>query len=548
MERTSTAVLNGHQAPVGEEDLKSYATVTSSATERLAPVQEPEVLPQIEEKIPQPKPPQKKGPVKAILATLGVGAIAAAGTFGYNYWQFASSHQSTENATVAGHIHNVSSRINGTVADVLVNDNQLVQKGQLLVKLDPRDYQVKAQQAEAALEAAKRQANAAGASIALASQTATAKTTTAQGDIGNAVAGIDTAKAAVAEAESGVPAAGAALQQAEAGVPQAQAAVAAAAAGVPQAQAAVQEAQAGIAAAQAQLAQTQANLEKAQTDYNRYKSLYASGAIARQQLDSAKAAYEVAAAQKSAAQQGIQQAQARLAQAQEGVSKAQAQVAQARQGVASAQAQVAAAREGIVKAQARVAQAREGVASAQAKLASSRGGLQQATAGNQQTEVNRRQYEAAQAAIAQSEASLKDAQLQLSYTEIAAPADGQIGRKSVEVGQRVQPGTPLMAIVSKDLWIVANFKETQLEEMKPGQEVEIKLDAFPHHTFKGRVDSISPASGAQFALLPPDNATGNFTKVVQRIPVKIIFDRESVQGYESRITPGMSAEVTVAVK
>ncbi len=89
-----------------------------------------------------------------------------------------------------------------------------------------------------------------------------------------------------------------------------------------------------------------------------------------------------------------------------------------------------------------------------------------------------------------------------------------------------------MAIVNNDYWIVANFKETQLEDIKPGEEVEIKLDAFPHHTFKGRVDSISPASGAQFALLPPDNATGNFTKIVQRVPVKIVFDQESIKGYE----------------
>lgn len=159
-----------------------------------------------------------------------------------------------------------------------------------------------------------------------------------------------------------------------------------------------------------------------------------------------------------------------------------------------------------------------------------------------------RQYEAAGAAIASAQASLSDAQLQLSYTAIAAPADGTIGRKSVEVGQRVQSGTPLMAIVSNDIWVVANFKETQLEKMQNGQPVEVELDAFTHHKFTGRVDSISPASGAQFALLPPDNATGNFTKVVQRIPVKIIFARDSVQGYESRITPGMSAVVSVEFK
>lgn len=105
-----------------------------------------------------------------------------------------------------------------------------------------------------------------------------------------------------------------------------------------------------------------------------------------------------------------------------------------------------------------------------------------------------------------------------------------------------------MAIVDNQYWVVANFKETQLEKMQPGESVEVKLDAFPHHTFTGRVDSISPASGAQFALLPPDNATGNFTKIVQRVPVKIVLDSQSIKGYESRIVPGMSAEVSVEVK
>ena len=143
---------------------------------------------------------------------------------------------------------------------------------------------------------------------------------------------------------------------------------------------------------------------------------------------------------------------------------------------------------------------------------------------------------------------MKDAQLQLSYTNITSPSTGRVGRKTVEEGQRVQPGQALMAIVDNDYWLVANFKETQLEDMQPGQPVEIKLDAFPHHTFRGRVDRISPASGATFALLPPDNATGNFTKIVQRVPVKIVLDRDSIKGYESRIVPGMSAEVSVEVR
>ncbi len=480
-----TAVVEQPKA----EELATLTKVPAPAVEVTEKAPEVTTTPQTEPEKPTEPTPKKKNRKPLIFAVAGIGLIAASG-FGYRYWNYASTHQETDNAQVAGHVHQVSPRINGTVSEVEVSDNQNVKQGQLLVKLDPGDLQVKALQAQAALESAKRQANAAQSNISLASETAAAKTTQAQGDISGSVASISTAQAAVQEAQSGIPAA----------------------------QAAVAEAQAGIPAAQAQVAQADANLQKAQTDYNRYQTLANQGAVPRQQLDSAKAAYDVAQAQKSVALQGVQQAQARVAQANEGVAKAQS----------------------------RLAQAQEGITSAQAKLAQSKGGLQQATASGQQTEVNRAQYAAAQSAIAQAEASLKDAQLQLSYTNIVAPASGRVGRKTVEVGQRLQPGSPLLAIVETDYWITANFKETQLQDVKPGQEVEIKLDAFPGKTFVGRVDSISPASGAQFSLLPPDNATGNFTKVVQRIPVKVIFDSKSIQGYEARITPGMSAMVSVA--
>jgi membrane fusion protein, multidrug efflux system len=174
--------------------------------------------------------------------------------------------------------------------------------------------------------------------------------------------------------------------------------------------------------------------------------------------------------------------------------------------------------------------------------------VEQAAASGQQTAVNRSQYEAANSAIAQSIAALKEAELQLSYINITAPSAGRIGKKNVEVGNRIQVGAPLMAVIGTEHWIVANLKETQLNRIKLGQSVEVKLDAFPKQIFTGRVDSLSPASGAQFALLPPDNATGNFTKIVQRIPVKIILDPQSLGGYDDRITPGMSAEVTIEIK
>jgi len=411
-------------------------------------------------------PPKAKSrrPSRPILvAVLGLGAVVAGG-FGWRWWQYASTHQETDNATVAGHVFQISSRIPGTVLAVPVEDNQQVKAGDLLVQLDPADYRIKVQQAQAALIVAQRQAETAQAGISLSGQTAQGQNTEAQGNISRALAEISTAQAAVNEAQSGVP------------------------------------------VAQAELSQTEANLSKVQADLARYQSLYESGAVSTQQLDAAQAAYDTALAQKNASIQRVSQAEAKLTQAQQGVSQAQAE------------------------------------------LKTSQGGLQQAQAGGLQTEVSRRQYAAANAAIVQAQSNLAEAQLQLSYTNLKSPVAGRVGRKTVEVGERLQVGQPLMAVVGNHLWVTANFKETQIEKMRMGQPVEVKLDAFPGHRFTGRVNSLSPASGAEFALLPPDNATGNFTKVVQRIPVKIVLDAESVRGYESQITPGLSATVAVDIQ
>lgn len=391
-----------------------------------------------------------------------MGAIVAA-VFGFRWWQYASIHEETNDAFVAGHIHPISSRVDGTVTTVLVEENEAVRQGQVLARLDPQDFQNQVQQAQAALSQAQQQAQTASSQIALSARTTQGTTTQAQGTISSAAAAITNA------------------------------------------QATVQEAQAGVPLAQAGLTQAEANLQQAQADFTRYSTLLQQGAISTQQFETARNAYQVALAQRNAAQDQVRQAQARVTQAQ------------------------------------------QTVAGAQAQLTASQGQLQQAQAGQSQTESNRNQYQAAIAAVNQAQAQLKNAQLQLSYTTITAPIAGTVGNKTVEAGQRIQPGTPLMAVVDDRSWIDANFKETQLEEMQPGDPVEIRLDAFPNHPFRGRVESIAPAAGSQFALLPPDNATGNFTKVVQRIPVRVTFDPTSLQGYEDRIAPGMSATVSVTV-
>lgn len=436
---------------------RDRTTGTTLVPQREIPASEPRLEPRESQ---TPKKSGNKIPKRLILIAVGVGAIASS-VFGYRWWSYAATHESTDDAYVAGHVHQVSSRIPGTVTEVEVDDNQQIKSNELLVKLDPNDLNVGVNKAKSALLTAQSQAKAAQANITLASETTQAKSAQAQGNISDANANIANAQASVSGAK------------------------------------------AGIASAQARVAQANANFNKAQQDYKRYSTLYQQGAVNRQQLDNAQAAYQVTQAQKNAAGQEVQQAQAQLEQAQQSVN------------------------------------------SANAKLAATKSELRQVSASGQQTEANRANYAAAQAEVAQAKTALDDARLQFSYTKITAPTAGKVGRKSVEVGQRVQPGTPLMAIVGNDYWVTANFKETQLGKIKPGETVEVKIDAFDDHTFVGKVDSISPASGAEFALLPPDNATGNFTKIVQRVPVKIILDRQSIRGYESRITPGMSAVVSV---
>ena len=146
------------------------------------------------------------------------------------------------------------------------------------------------------------------------------------------------------------------------------------------------------------------------------------------------------------------------------------------------------------------------------------------------------------------QAQLKDAQQQLGYNRIVAPTDGRVGRRSVEVGARVQAGQAMLAVVEDNVWVVANFKETQLAGLQPGQAVSLEVDALPDHHLVGRVDSFAPASGNQFALLPADNATGNFTKIVQRVPVKITLDPQDVKKYAGRLVPGMSVVAEIELQ
>ncbi|MGA7832586.1 MAG: HlyD family secretion protein, partial [Terracidiphilus sp.] len=311
---------------------------------------------------------------------------------------------------------------------------------------------------------------------------------------------LDQAKAALDAAARQADTAEAAIhatsQSATAQTTQAVGTIGEAKASIEASKAAVTAAEAGVPRAQAQLQEADATLRREDTDLHRYEDLYAKEQVSKQTLDHQRASYQVAVAAQAAAQEQVRQAQAQLVAAQQGVVRTEA------------------------------------------LLTNSRGGLQSAEATRLETRVREGQYATALAAVAQATAALEDANLQLSYTIIKAPVTGRVGKKSVEAGQRVQIGQPLLALVEDQPWVVANFKETQLEKMRTGQRVEVEIDTFSKHKFYGHVDSLAPGSGNEFALLPPDNATGNFTKIVQRIPVKIVLDQDSVRGYENLLSPG----------
>jgi len=344
---------------------------------------------------PRSGPPRRFLVIGAVITVLGL-------FFGIRYWMYASTHEDTDDAYVTGYTHQISSRITGTVEEVLVDDNWHVTAGQPLLKLDPRDYQV-------ALEK-------------------------------------DRASYLQAQAQ---------LLQASAQIPLAEA---------------------QLAQAQAQADSSKANSDYLQRTFERNSQLFyqGRGVISKQDLDTAQS--------------------------------------QAETNVATYKANLAAVN--VAKENLKVAHAQEEAARAQAE-----------------------------AALAQ----VKNSELQLSYCTIVAPVSGRIAEKTVQTGNRVSVGQALMAVVEDNVWIVANLKETQLERVRVGQPVEIKIDALPHYRFKGRLDSLQPGTGSNFALLPPDNATGNFIKIVQRVPVKILFDPESIRAVRDKIVPGLSAVPSIAV-
>lgn len=400
---------------------------------------------------------------------------------GLRAYLHARSHESTDDAFIEGNAVLVSPQAAGTVLKVYVADNQWVKAGDLLAELDARDHEARLQQARAALQAAEARHDQAIENVSLTRIISYANVT-------QTAAGVDTA-----QAQARAVARGAMAKQSV----------------VDQAAAATRTAQANLEQTQADERAAAAQAERDERDMKRYEVLYANDAVSRQRLDQAIAAARTSAAQLDSARK-----------------RTLANVAQVAQANA---AQVTAARD--------YGQALAQTDAARAQIGEARGRLAEANAAPERIRVSSKQADTAEAEIDQAREAVAQAELDLSYTKIYAPESGRITRKSIDEGQLTRVGQPIMAIVYGDMWVTANFKETQLTQMRAGQPVEIKLDTYPNRTFRGHVESFQYGTGARFSALPPQNATGNYVKVVQRIPVKILFDE---QPDTHLLAPGMS--------
>ena len=414
-----------------------------------------------------------------------VGAI-----LGLRYWLYARAHETTDDAFIDGRIVQVSPKVSGYVAKVYVKDNQEVQSGDLIAELDARDYEAKLEQAKAALAAGEARLREAHTSVEL--TRANTRATTQQ--------------------------AAATVQQARTGVASSRAAAAAERSRISQSSAGVATAQANLAQARSQVAAAEAEATRANADMQRYQELYAKDEVSHQRLDEAIAAARTA----------------------------NAQVEAARGRVAAAEAQVSEARAAETTAAENARRAQTQVGGAQATVSEALGRLAQANTAPQQVAVSQAQAETAGATIEQLRAAVEQAELELSYTKIYAPETGRVMHKSIEEGALVQVGQPLMAVVPGDVWVTANFKESQIGKLHENQSVEITVDAYPDKVFKGHIQSIQAGTGARFSMLPAENATGNYVKVVQRMPVKIVFDEQSDANH--LLAPGMSVEPEVLVR
>jgi membrane fusion protein (multidrug efflux system) len=397
--------------------------------------------------------------------------------YGLHLWEYYRTHESTDDAYVVSDIVPISARITGIVQTVYVDDHQQVVAGQLLAQLDPRDFALRVQQAEAAVAVATAQVRRAALEVPLMAESTSSETARSS-------ATLRTVQSAQRESQLRIE----------------------------EAQARLRTQEAAVATAQAEVERSQARLDMARTAFERTRQLSADGVVAQQLFDEAHSNLRSVEAEWRAQQQKWEQAQRELTRT---------------------QVELRSRQQAVEQAQGRVAEARALLAGAHAN--------------QQNIDIKEAQVQVLQAQLQQVQAELEYARQQLAYTVLRASVAGVIAKKNLEIGQLVQAGRPVLAIVPiQDVRVEANFKETQLQHMRPGQKVDLTVDTYPGQHFTGTVASISPGTGSVFSLLPPENATGNFVKVVQRIPVKIVLD--PIANPDTQLRPGMSVIATVTTR
>lgn len=497
-----------------------------------------------------------------VMAAIAVFAIAAV-VFGVHYWGYASSHISTDDAYLTADIITIAPQVSGTVQHVYVQDNQHVQAGQLLAVLDNSTYKASVQQAEAALDAAMAAAEASGVNVELTGDTGNAQiqqseagVNQAESAVGGSEADVYRSKAVVGQASANAQGVKANIAAAKASIASAQAQKKRAYAAVESASAQVETAEADIRTANAELETAKAIYAKAGNDNKRHQKLLSENVIGAQMAEQAAVGEQTAKSQLQTAEErvgscksALNARKADLRAAREQINAANATIEQAEAQYSAAQEQYTAAVAGVTQAQAQLLSSEKVVHQSEARHKQALAQLTQANTAPKQVKMSEAAAHQATARVNLARAALVDAKLRLSYTRIVAPVSGIVSKKSVNEGILVQPGTPLMALVpppSENIWVVANFKETQLTNIKAGHSAEVEVDALPGKSFTAKVDSIASGTGASFALLPADNATGNFTKVVQRIPVKLVINPN--QPNIDRLHTGMSVTAVIVTR
>ena len=493
------------------------------------------------------------------MLTVVLAAVVAGGLWGLRAWEFGSTHASTDDAYLTSDIVQITPQVAGSIVELPVLENQHVKKGDLLARLDDATFQADLEQAKANLANAQATVASSDLGVGLTQATGNAQIQQAQGGVGQTDRAIAGAQADVKRVAAAIRTAQAQQNGAEANIKSAQAATDAAvaarnraASAVTGAQAQVVTAVAAVRAAEANVTQARANYERANKDALRYAMLYDQDAISAQTLDTANAAAKSAQAQVDSLKRQVEQAQATVEARRADVVGAQDQVKAADATVQQTRAMIASVRDAASAAAATVAQNREqyqankeAVGQQIARREQALGVLSQAQTAPKQVAVSQASVSTSRTRIAQAQAALRTAQINLNRTRLCAPFDGTISKKTGEIGQQLAVGQQVMALVpDHDVWVVANIKETQLKKVRAGQEVEVEVDALNGQIFKGQVDSISAGTGSTFALLPTDNATGNFTKVVQRVAVKIVFEKDQ-KGMET-LRAGLSVIATIS--